>query len=956
MKAHHLRISDIMTYSLVFVVSLTTLMWISNIHAARHQQALATDGDGESSASYLYNTPDSPPVLDHGISGHDFLTSISPKVVEFYDPKCGACQAFKSNYIEVAKKVRAQKPNVEFYGVSCELYMDICDKYGDKRVPKIFAFSSDSSDASKGRQVEKGSGTIYFLSARLMKALRTPEEVALDGTKMASSIVEASSKKRRLREYSDDDEVMIEDEDEDEDEEEELSVDLSSDGNYEGGIWDFEPEEDNNEEFSELDYEDAPTDLQRLISWGNTFINPNNDDEEEDGSADDEVLRKDYDNASEDGEENDDEVLRKDYDGQVQIASKDESKAEEGTSDEEDKQDGSDSAESTKSEESQDDNAQLNKEPKDDHHAYKKTDAYKNTMKHFETLDVQKGKEKGYHWDKWQDEKKRAGSRFDGNNNDRPTKKGADPPREKARSPAKIADYATEKKVTSGPVISSRTGGSIIHKGNPRTDPIPLTKVTGNTKVWGAGEHAARNSLPVGGDVNAPNPLDTDPIRAKKFQEYVARKKKMLERKEKMKHPINTLLGTRKKEEDDINTKQNQALLQKKNSPMNNYKSQYINTPNIKNGKMPDLRPEAQKKTVGEKVLKKIPLVKRAFKRSKGEETLNDAALSFTRGLLMGVFKTNEPLNYKKKAALLDWFDLVRVCLPPEIGLHELIDTLKGSIDEVAQRRENLLQVISKFTQHFPETKWSQSCTKGTTSGGFFCGFWKLLHVMSLGFSEQAGGLALRESSPSIRVFSAKEAGDVLREYMALFFNCEKCSKRFISQYDDCSFSRCHRLIDESVDAPAESWREFPLWLWQVHNDVSRSKSMRASDFHEKEGNRAEAKRWEKDLSAIYPHLDECISCVNSEGTWNLHEVYRHLENEYWSFGHTLVHPKMEQLLGYNDRGSSSSSSSGIWKLFLVTFLLLLFLGAKKLRMKITGRHKKLDISSFRSSKKYRDS
>ena len=55
--------------------------------------------------------------------------------------------------------------------------------------------------------------------------------------------------------------------------------------------------------------------------------------DEEDGSADDEILRKDYDNALEDGGENDDEVLRKDYDnasedGQGQIASKDESKAE----------------------------------------------------------------------------------------------------------------------------------------------------------------------------------------------------------------------------------------------------------------------------------------------------------------------------------------------------------------------------------------------------------------------------------------------------------------------------------------------------------------------------------------------------------------------------------------------------------------------------------------------------
>lgn len=153
---------------------------------------------------------------------------------------------------------------------------------------------------------------------------------------------------------------------------------------------------------------------------------------------------------------------------------------------------------------------------------------------------------------------------------------------------------------------------------------------------------------------------------------------------------------------------------------------------------------------------------------------------------------------------------------------------------------------------------------------------------MSVGVAEHAGGLAYRESSPSMRVFSAKEAGDVVREYMALFFNCEKCSKRFLSQYDDCSFQRCHRLSDETASAPAESWQEFPLWLWQVHNDVSRSKSNRAYDFHEKAGRKALAQQWEKDMSVVYPHIDQCLKCVNSDGTWDLNQVYNHLEIEYW--------------------------------------------------------------------------
>ena len=213
-------------------------------------------------------------------------------------------------------------------------------------------------------------------------------------------------------------------------------------------------------------------------------------------------------------------------------------------------------------------------------------------------------------------------------------------------------------------------------------------------------------------------------------------------------------------------------------------------------------------------------------------------------------------------------------------GLHELIDTLKYNIDNIAQRRETLASIIGNHP--LPDSNWSLSCTKGQRSGGFFCGFWKLLHVMSVGFAEQAGGLSLQESSPSIRVFSAKEAGSVVREYMALFFNCDKCSKRFIAQYDECSFQRCHRLSSETVDAPAESWQELPLWLWQVHNDISRSKSNRAAEFHGDLGKKAEAKKWQRDMQAVYPHIDQCVKCVTSDGIWDLNQVYNHLEKEYW--------------------------------------------------------------------------
>ena len=478
-----------------------------------------------------------------------------------------------------------------------------------------------------------------------------------------------------------------------------------------------------------------------------------------------------------------------------------------------------------------------------------------------------------------------------------------------------------------------------------------------------------RQKLTVGGNANnqgnlvRPPPrafLIDDPEKARKFAEYIAQKKKNMIRNDKIRHPIQAIVG-------GGGSSSNGSVRTKGSSPMKNYKAQIhqnvaASTSNKQpNQKMPDLRPEAQpKKRVGQKILGKIPIVKRVInKRSHAFETLNDAALSFTRGLQMGVFRNNNhALDTKRKAALLDWLDLLSISLPSELGLHELIDTLKHNIDLIAQTPSNLKAIIDKHP--IPDTEYSKSCTKGVEGTGFFCGFWKLLHVSSVGFAEQQGGLMLRELHPNIRVFSPKEAGAVLREYMGMFFNCDKCSKRFIAQYDECKFQSCNRLTDQTVDATPESWSEFPLWLWEVHNDISRSKAERAADFHEKASRKAEAKKWERYMGAVYPHLDQCISCWTAEGTWNLDAVYNHLEREYWTFGVELD-SKMNSLLDHKDAGSANGVSHGLGAYLGLGIVVLLTYFLKKYKIRASGRHKKDDENMFPSGSgdgriKYRDS
>ena len=58
-------------------------------------------------ADYLYKIEGGQPVIDvEAGSNLQFKRSPNQRVVEFYDPNCGACQAFRWNYIEIAKKVR----------------------------------------------------------------------------------------------------------------------------------------------------------------------------------------------------------------------------------------------------------------------------------------------------------------------------------------------------------------------------------------------------------------------------------------------------------------------------------------------------------------------------------------------------------------------------------------------------------------------------------------------------------------------------------------------------------------------------------------------------------------------------------------------------------------------------------------------------------------------------------
>ena len=86
-----------------------------------------------------------------------------------------------------------------------------------------------------------------------------------------------------------------------------------------------------------------------------------------------------------------------------------------------------------------------------------------------------------------------------------------------------------------------------------------------------------------------------------------------------------------------------------------------------------------------------------------------DAALSFVTGLKMGVYTDGRPLDQKRQGALVDWLQLLSVSLPPELGLHALIDDLLSNISYISQGRDKLYEQLDKYP--LANKFWSGSCS-----------------------------------------------------------------------------------------------------------------------------------------------------------------------------------------------------------------------------------------------------
>ena len=303
----------------------------------------------------------------------------------------------------------------------------------------------------------------------------------------------------------------------------------------------------------------------------------------------------------------------------------------------------------------------------------------------------------------------------------------------------------------------------------------------------------------------------------------------------------------------------------------------------------------------------------RKRKKQTPEEMLyHDITLAFINGLKSGLYDDLEkPLSVERKQLLLDWCDLLSATLPPEFGLHRVINLLRSNWIHISSSRRNLMSILSVSLP--AEKDYSDECTQPTKkrlfgSGsntksparGSNCAFWRLLHTLSVGLAERKGGTdastddeVLRDVDAALgvvggkhrrnhRPFSPKEAAEIIRNVVDTFFTCEVCRKNFVEQYNSCQYGRCVKLKDTTEGLTEDDWREMSLWLWQYHNGVTSTISNKAAES-------TNARAVSSGLA--WPSAKDCSSCKLNDGRWDHMHVYQYLREVYWGDEEASISP-----------------------------------------------------------------
>lgn len=330
----------------------------------------------------------------------------------------------------------------------------------------------------------------------------------------------------------------------------------------------------------------------------------------------------------------------------------------------------------------------------------------------------------------------------------------------------------------------------------------------------------------------------------------------------------------------------------------------------------------------------------------------NDAALSFTRVLKTGVYpkgQARSPLQSPQREAFREWIDLLYWTLPPTWKLHTLINDVRLNVDHALGGSDYLSDIVDRHHEVVNENVkgWSDSCRKGQKDkdAGYTCGLWSLLHIMSVGVLERHSAVLGGRDRVSTR-----HAADTLAGFVSNFFDwCDACQTNFAAMYGKCGYNHCKRFRqggkNNRVPPAKETWKEFPLWLWEVHNGVNERVAKEEAERHN--GRKATIAELE---NTKWPSRDACRHCYRKDGKFDEEEVLSYLKAEYWPGGvqnfRFVVLDKKKNVPVDDNYGMSRMLPTVVFISSVAAIGVVSAWAWRRRMLAVTGRHKKFESDS----------
>ena len=862
-----------------------------------------------------------------------FMDSVglSPYVVEFYSPHCPACQEFKPHYMELAKETTDKFPTIQFFAVNCDKYSVLCEEeYHVDGYPTIRLFptaattttGNGSASAKTGIELDNEEATVDKIASTLRVVDQTKGSSAVgvdvDVHRRATEVVEVEDAEDDPDGINPNTPEEVGDEENDEEDngqKEDAAADDKGDSGDETNSDANDAAEDTADVTADEDKPESGDDAEP-----DAEAEGDSDKEDKPASGDDEKDEEDPGDEKDEGREDDG-----DYDGNKPASADEEKDDEEAVA----ADDGAEDATPASNDEEKEDNDVItgrdegedvepaSDEEKDDNQEPGADDEDGN-----DTIPAADDDKDG-------EEKEERSDQIDEDSFENPESKAVDDENDdKDTDAAEIQNEDDEEvgdNTAKSPDMDNWNGSGDDADRDITSNDNDIEK----DEIQSDEEKDEETFDDSGDEENLPDVVDINNAprvrpghylarnREKRMNRHSAQFREEKEKYMKRRQGLGNIVrkdGTLDKrgrplprygiEQETKGMKQNtpgsaeyaerrQAILDRLNRSR---KSRYIVT-NLNKESLP-FKKDVRKAGLVKKVVEHVPIVKRTVKMSEEEELILDATSAFLLLLDTGVSLKLES-DQQARMTFRKFLDFMSVSLPPEWAIHRLVDDLRRQFMFITKSRENLQSVVN---QHRPNRRgFSRSCRK--KGSGFSCGFWKLMHTMTVGTAVQRGGLALIESHmvvASTKTFSPVEAADTLRDFIFHFYTCKPCRENFVSTYDEPENNRRgERLADEISSALVADWKELPLWLWEVHNDVSvRLVHERVGSSYGKMGVRNQVTAADE-VAAIYPSVHSCILCFNEDSTWNEGEVYNFLERTYWPG--IDVDPKNDKLLSFDD-------------------------------------------------------